>query len=405
MNYDDYQKDNNIYVANVGQQRAVKTKKKGTGKKIMKGACVLLAVACVGTAGGFGGSVLYNNLNPVAVQEPSQSLNYSTTVNTDTGNDASALSVSQIAEKTQPSVVEITTEVVSNGQFMQSYVGSGAGSGVIISEDGYIVTNNHVIEGATKITVKTISGESYEAELVGTDEQTDLAVLKVDATGLYAATIGSSSELAVGDYVMAIGNPLGEFGGTVSDGIVSALSREITIEGETMTLLQTNAAINPGNSGGGLFNENGELVAIVNAKSSGVEIEGIGFAIPMDIAIDVIEDLIDVGYVQGRFTLGVSLVDIQDEMTAMMYGIDTAGLYVQALTQGGNAHLAGMQVGDRFVEFNGAEIATYDDLLAEMEKLESGQTVEAIMERDGKLIILSVTLNEQKADSAVAVGS
>ncbi len=402
MSYNNYENDN-IYVANVGQQRAVTPKKK-KGKKIMQGACALLAVACVGTAGGLGGSVLYNNL--IAPTSSAPTLSYADPVDADTGDDtASLLSVSQIAQITQPSVVEITTEVVSDNYFSQQIVGSGAGSGVIIREDGYIVTNHHVIEGATKITVKTINGESYEAELVGTDEQTDLAVLKVDATGLYAATIGSSSELAVGDYVMAIGNPLGEFGGTVSDGIVSALSREITIEGETMTLLQTNAAINPGNSGGGLFNEEGELVAIVNAKSAGVEIEGIGFAIPMDIAADVIEDIIDVGYVQGRFTLGVGLIDIQDEATAMMYGINKPGLYIQSINQGGNAHLAGLQVGDRFVEFNGAEIETYDDLLAEMEILEAGQTVEAVVERDGELVIISILLNEQKADTAMAVNN
>ncbi len=379
----------------------------GKGKKALKAVCVLTAVALVGTASGFGGSFLYSSMNPQIQVETSTTLGTDAGIVTPTNSQSSteSLSVAQIAEKAQPSVVEITTEVVSYGQFSESYVGSGAGSGVIISEDGYIVTNHHVIEDASKITVTAFDGSSYEAKLIGTDSETDLAVLKIDANGLTAATIGSSSDLQIGDYVMAIGNPLGELGGTVSDGIVSALSREITIEGETMTLLQTNAAINPGNSGGGLFNENGELIAVVNAKSSGVEIEGIGFAIPIDIAVEVIEDLTEVGYVQGRFTLGVGLIEINDEATAMLYRVNDLGVYIQNLTQGGNAHVAGLQVGDRIVEFNGKEISTNDDLLTEMENLEANQTVDVLVERGGDLVIIEVLLMEETAESIQEVRS
>ncbi len=372
--------------------------KKKTGKKAAKAVSLLLAVALVGTAGGFGGSMLYAELSPneasptITATDDMGILNTSDTPNLN-------LSVSEIAQKAQPSVVEITTEVVAYGTFNQSYVGSGAGSGVIISEDGYIVTNHHVIDDATTITVKTIDGESYEAELVGSDAETDLAVLKVEASGLAAATIGSSSDLAVGDYVMAIGNPLGQLGGTVSDGIISALSREITIEGETMTLLQTSAAINPGNSGGGLFNENGELVAVVNAKSSGVEIEGIGFAIPIDIATQVIEDIVEVGYVQGRFTLGVSVLEINSEEMAAMYRVNELGLYIQSMTQGGNAHLAGMQAGDRIIEFNGHEINNFEDLQAALEQSEANSTVEVTIGRGDEIQVVRVVLNETVADT------
>ncbi len=380
-------------------------KKQGNGKKHVKGVAMLLAVAMVGTASGFGGSLLYDSINggDVAVQKQAADTGYELLSSTD-GTDGQ-LSVSGIAQKAQPSVVEITTEVVTGGQLFQSYVSTGAGSGVIISEDGYIITNHHVIDGATSITVKTINGEEYTAELVGSDAETDLAVLKINANGLYAAEIGSSAQLAIGDYVMAIGNPLGELGGTVSDGIVSALSREITIEGETMTLLQTNAAINPGNSGGGLFNEDGELVAIVNAKSTGTEIEGIGFAIPIDIAVEVVEDIIDVGYVQGRFSLGVGLIEIGDETTAMMYRVDDLGVYIQNVTEGGNAHLAGIQVGDRIVEFNGKTITTNDELLQEIENATAGQTVEVVVDRNNERILISVVLHETVSDSVQALSS
>src|SRR5699024_342301 len=150
----------------------------------------------------------------------------------------------------------------------QQYVSSGAGSGVILTQDGYIVTNHHVIEDANSITVRTRSGDEYNASLVGSDEQSDLAVLKIDATGLTPAVLGDSTTLEVGELAIAIGNPLGELGGSVTSGIISALDREMTIDGQTMTLLQTDAAVNPGNSGGGLFNANGDLIGIVNAKSS-----------------------------------------------------------------------------------------------------------------------------------------
>ncbi len=374
--------------------------KKNTGKKVARTVSLLLAVALVGTAGGFGGSMLHAELNPVEATSNVAATDDIGVLNTaDTSKQSLNLSVSEIAQKAQPSVVEITTEVVVYGTFNQSYVGSGAGSGVIVSEDGYIVTNHHVIDDASSITVKTVDGESYEATLVGSDAETDLAVLKVEASGLTAATIGSSGDLAVGDYVMAIGNPLGHLGGSVSDGIISALSREITIEGETMTLLQTNAAVNPGNSGGGLFNENGELVGVVNAKSSSVEVEGIGFAIPIDIAVEVMEDIIEVGYVQGRFTLGVSVLEVDSEEMAAMYRLDELGLYIQSITQGGNAHLAGMQAGDRIVEFDGQEIMNFEDLQSALEQSEANSTVEVIIQRAGETQVMRVVLNETVANT------
>ena len=187
---------------------------------------------------------------------------------------SSATTTSDIVKKTADSVVEIATEGITTGSFARQYVTKGAGSGVIISSDGYIVTNHHVIDGASTIKVTLRDGTtSYDATLIGSDEDNDIALLKIEAEGLTPATFGDSSSLAVGDYVVAIGNPLGTLGGTVTDGIISALAREVTIEDKNMTLLQTNAQISPGNSGGGLFNSKGELIGIVNAKDSATEVE------------------------------------------------------------------------------------------------------------------------------------
>ena len=207
--------------------------------------------------------------------------------------------ISRVYYAVADSVVEITTELITPGSFLNSYVSEGAGSGVIISENGFIVTNHHVIEGASNIVVRLTDGSEYRATLVGSDKTADLAVLKI-ATGekpLTYAKLGCSADLVVGEDVIAIGNPLGELGGTLTTGIISATERNIIVDGVEMTLLQTNAAINPGNSGGGLFNMAGELVGIVNAKMAGEDVEGLGFAIPIDYAYGVILDLVNYGYV------------------------------------------------------------------------------------------------------------
>ena len=183
--------------------------------------------------------------------------------------------IKSVVEQCADAVVEIQTESISSGgSLFQQYISSGAGSGVILTQDGYIVTNHHVIENATSILVRTRSGDEYNAQLIGSDQQSDLAVLKIDASGLTPAVLGDSTKLEVGDLAVVIGNPLGELGGTVTSGIISALDREVTIDGQVMTLMQTDAAVNPGNSGGGLFDANGDLVGIINAKSSGNNVEG-----------------------------------------------------------------------------------------------------------------------------------
>ena len=277
-------------------------------------------------------------------------------------NATNGLSVAEIASLVSDSVVEISVSATSNSYF-GSYTTTGSGSGVIISEDGYVLTNNHVISGASEINVRLKNGTEYIATLVGKDSKTDVAVLKIEASNLTAAVIGDSSKLQVGDLAVVIGNPLGQLGGTVTDGIISALEREINLDGTTMNLIQTNAAINPGNSGGGLFNSRGELVGIVVAKSSGLDVEGLGFVIPINDVSSEINDILNLGYVSGRPFLGVSLsdsssssstpIDIFDFFSNYSSQSRSYGPRVTDVVEGSAAEEAGIKVGDNIVSIDG----------------------------------------------------
>ena len=308
--------------------------------------------------------------------------------------DGSGLTVAEAAAKAAPSTVEIQTEITqqSYGMFGGTYTTNAAGSGVIISKDGYIVTNNHVIDGAQKITVKTSDGTEYDAKLVGTDAKSDIAVLKVDANDLTPATLGDSSKISVGDTAIAIGNPLGTLGGTVTDGIISATSRELVVNNESMKLIQTNATINSGNSGGGLFDGNGNLIGIVQSKdsgtsSSGATIEGIGFAIPVNDAMEVAEQLIKNGKVTDRATLGVYLQTLTTQQ-----GNYTPGVYVTNVIDGSGAQAAGLKAYDKIVGADGKEVSSYPDLSAILKTKKPGDTIDLTIDRDGNQIQVTVTL-------------
>ena len=305
-----------------------------------------------------------------------------------------ALTIPEVAELVKNSVVEITTEQIVTGSFMQQYVSEGAGSGVIITADGYIVTNHHVIDGATNINVRLADGTKYNATLIGSDAKSDLAVIKIDAKELTPAAFGSSSELLVGEEVVAVGNPLGELGGTVTKGIISALDREITIDNTTMRLLQTDTAINPGNSGGGMFNTSGQLVGVINAKSAGEEIEGLGFAIPIDTAEAVVNDLIGHGYVTGRVEPGFVFVEINDAMTAMMYRVNELGLYISSVAEGSDAEKAGFRSGDYVVKIDDKEISTEAEANAVIDSKKVGDTLTVVIERNGQEKTVTLTLSE-----------
>lgn len=348
-------------------------------------ACMLLSLGS-----GFGGAYL-----ALAQFQNNNEVQYQKIIRTSSdGSDGVNLSIKEIVAETENSVVEIQTESKKTGNFMREYVSTGAGSGVILTEDGYIATNHHVIAGANKITVKTKDGTSYDAQLIGSDQKTDLALIKIDASDLHTVILGSSDELAVGDTAIAIGNPLGELGGSVSQGIISALDREITIDNQTMTLLQTDTAINPGNSGGGLFNQKGELVGIVNAKSSGSDVEGLGFAIPIDKAKPIIEELMKNGYVSNRPQLGVSLQTISDQVTAQQLGVHWAGVYIASIMEGSSANKAGLKVGDRIISIDEEEVASANDVKAIIDKHSVGDTLEIQISRDDRLMVIEVTLSE-----------
>lgn len=318
----------------------------------------------------------------------------SSTTTVGSNENSTGLTTSEVAAKAAPSVVEIVTEVTSTsyGMFGGTYTSQAAGSGVIISEDGYIITNNHVIEDANSITVTTYDDQEYTAELIGTDETTDIAVIKINATGLTAATVGDSSTIEAGDTAVVIGNPLGTLGGTVTDGIISSPSREMVINDQPMELIQTNAEINSGNSGGGLFDGNGNLIGIVNAKdsgttSSGTTIEGIGFAIPINTAISVAQELMQYGQVVDRPTLGV----YTQEVSSNYYNY-TAGLYITGTVDGSGAEQAGLKAYDRIISIDGKEISSQSDLKAVILKKSVGDTVTLTIERDGKQMDVQVTL-------------
>lgn len=349
---------------------------------------------------GFTGGMLAGKLDDVSITKVSDTPTATTQVQpTKISGDASAFNASAVAAAGLQSVVEITTESLTyNNSIMGQYVSQGAGSGVIISEDGYIATNNHVVNGATKITVRTHGGEEYRASLIGTDEKTDLAVIKIEAKGLAAAQYGDSGNLLVGQNVLAIGNPLGELGGTVTQGIISALDREVEIEGQKMRLLQTDASVNPGNSGGGLFDGNGKLVGIVNAKSSGSGIEGLGFAIPINTASDVIDELINNGYVTGRVEAGITVV-YMDEDAAYMYRLDEPGVYIYSVTGGSAADKAGLRSGDQILTVDGKEIKETTEVVDIVQSHKVGDSVDFKVKRDGKETVITVILGEEKPET------
>lgn len=380
--------------ANAKPPKAKKPKKQR--KPISRGGiAIALAVTMVFSCGlGFGGGYFANKVNT----STSGSLNITKTSNSGTTTTASststANSTSEIVKKTADSVVEISTESVVTGSFAQQYVQQGAGSGVIISQDGYILTNNHVINGANSVKVRLRDSTEYDATIIGSDSDNDIALLKVSATGLSPATFGDSNSLAVGDYVVAIGNPLGELGGTVTDGIISALARKVTIEDTQMTLLQTNAQVNPGNSGGGLFNANGELVGIVNAKQSATEVEGIAFAIPINNVLDILSDLKEYGYVTGKVDLGIDFTDITSDETAFYYGVNQTGCYVLSVDSGSNAEKAGVTRGDLVTKVNDTDVSSSSDITSALEKAEVGDTVTFTVSRRGTSKTISFVLEE-----------
>ena len=389
-----------------------KKKKKFNGKRVARSAVALVLAAAMGFAGGFVGAKFGGSgkvvIQQVAPSSTADSASGSDSSITAASSSGSSLTTEQVADLVSPSVVVITTEQVVYSQWSwygQNQVESGAGSGVIISSDGYILTCAHVVDGASNITV-TINDKDYTATLVGEDTTSDIAVIKIDANGLTPATVGDSDSLKVGQNVMAVGNPLGELGGTVTGGMISALNRSVTIQGtnstNTMSLIQMDASVSPGNSGGGLFNMNGELVGVVNAKSSDSDAEGLGFAIPINDAMKVAQDLLENGYVTGRPYMGITYLAVTDAQTAQQLGVNAYGIYVADVVKGGPADKAGLKVGDRIVSIDGTEVAQKTDLGTIIQQHSAGDTLSITVARGGQMQTVSLTLGEKNNSTTAA---
>ena len=376
-------------------------KKRGTpfGVKLLAVVlcCVVVSAATLGTFV----LLIQNGVINIESSGSNAAFTISRVVNDETQETGSVSTMSEqdIAEKLIPSVVCIQNyQITQQYGFMQTdsegseVSPAGEGSGIVFSEDGYIVTNAHVVDGATSLKVILSDGTTYEAELVGSDELTDLAVIKIDATGLQAAEFGSSEDLRVADQVMAIGNPGGyQLNSSVTIGYVSALNRAITNSstGYTMEYIQTDAAINPGNSGGALVNQYGQVVGINSAKISATGYEGLGFAIPAETAQPVISDLIEYGYVKDRAMLGISGQFI-DSLTGRFYGLPQ-GEYVGALNSA-EAQASGLQVGDVITSIDGTALESEAVLRSAINEKKPGDTVELEVYRPSTNNTLTITL-------------
>ncbi len=295
--------------------------------------------------------------------------------------------------------VEAVVAVIARYESGGSY-GESSGSGFIISADGYVVTNYHVIQGATQISIMLNSGDTLAAEVVGHESTNDVALLKMEAEDLPYVTIGSSDALVVGDQVAAIGNPLGELTATLTVGYISAKDRILNTDGTVINMLQTDAAINSGNSGGPLFNMNGEVVGITTAKysgssNSGASIEGLGFAIPMDDVAGILSDLKEFGYVTGAY-LGVYVRDV--DASAQSYGLP-AGAYVEEVTPGTAAEKAGIRAGDIIINLGGYDVDSLNTLTRVLRRFKAGETVSVTVYRNGSKEYLSITLDEKPVET------
>ena len=321
-----------------------------------------------------------------------------TQVDTASVDTSKELTTAEIYAKYVNSCVGITVDIVSTNVFGQTVTGAAAGSGFVITEDGYILTNYHVIDGANSIKVTFDNGKEYTATYVGGEEKNDIAVIKVDATGLTPVVIGKSSDMLVGEQVTTIGNPLGELTFSESTGIISALDRSITMsDGRQMNMIQTDCAINSGNSGGPLFNSHGEVIGIVSAKyssgsnSSSASVEGLGFAIPMDDVASMVSDLVKNGYVTGKPILGISVDDVDESVTS--YGVPQ-GAIIRVVTPDLCGAKAGLQAGDIVTKIDNTDVTSASDLTSAIGNYKPGDKVTLTIFRSGETKTVEVTLEE-----------
>ena len=372
----------------------------GKAKRIV--ACVLCGALLIGGSFGAGwlikGGIL-DKKEETSIMVRERDLPEVTTVNV---NGSDKLTYTEIYNANVDSCVSINASATGYNFFMQPVETASSGSGFIISSDGYIVTNYHVISNSTDVEVTLDDGTTYPAQVVGGDESYDIAVLKVDPgdTELKPVVLGTSSSLQVGDEIVAIGNPLGELTFSMSEGIVSCVNREINVDGTPFNMIQITAAINEGNSGGPLFNIYGEVVGIVSAKyssdSSEESVEGLGFAIPINDVMSMIEDIMTNGYVTDKPYLGVTAGTMNAQM-AQQTGL-TEGVYIYSVEEGGAAAKAGIQVGDVITKVGDTTITSMEDLTAAKKPYSAGDTTEFTIYRQGKTLTVNVTWDSVPAD-------
>ena len=408
-----------------------KSKKKGKAGKVI---AIILLCCLIGSLTAVGGVTLYNKYIPAIKEEGAGAIFGRSIPDSDSAeklpadeeilplpeeaqepvveksepktsakaSESEALSAADVYEKNVNSTVGITiTGTVNYWGYQSQYAASG--SGFIVSEDGYILTNYHVIEGSQKVTVTTYDDNTYNATVIGYDDKNDIAVLKIEGEGFVPVTIGNSDSLRVGDQVLAIGNPLGELTFSLTQGIVSALNRNVTMsDGTSMKLIQTDCAINSGNSGGALFNMNGEVIGITNAKyssdgnSSEASIDNIGFAIPINNVWEIVTSIVEKGYISKPY-IGVSVGSVSDDVKNVT-GIES-GAIVYDVTEGGPAEKAGIQVNDIITSVNGEKIESSDSLVDMIGSAEPGDVIEVELYRQGETVNVKVEVGEQVQDA------
>ena len=358
---------------------------------------LLLAVAVVAGGCGFAGAAL-SGKSGSSKTTVRQSTRDAVEVSVKRVDGHTLMSAAEVYAQTVNSVVSISSSTTTTNVFGQSVQIPSAGTGFVITADGYIVTNYHVVKGATAVTVTMYNGAEYDATVVGGDSDYDVAVLKIEATGLQAVTLGSSTDLNVGDTVLAIGNPLGELTFSMSQGIVSCCDRAINVDGTPFKMIQVDASINPGNSGGPLMNLYGEVVGIVSAKYSSyasTTVEGLGFAIPMDDVQTIITDIMENGEVTNKAYLAITAGTMTESMAAQ-YRMDiTKGVFVFSTVPGGAGEKAGLKLGDVITKLNDTEITSMEDLSGAKKNYRAGDTVTLTVYRSGEYFTTELTFDAQ----------
>ena len=366
----------------------------------VKVTALVLACAVVGGAAGYGGASLANSgSNEAAIQESGRK---PATVQIKTVNGLTKMDPNEVYASTVNSTVSINCSATSTNVFGQTTQSASSGSGFIITQDGYVVTNHHVVAGASSIKVTLYNGDTYDAALIGSDSDYDVAVLKINAEGLQPVTLGDSADVNVGDYVLAIGNPLGELTFSMSQGIVSSCNRAINVDGTPFNMIQVDCSINPGNSGGPLMNLYGEVVGIVSAKYSSYSntaVEGLGFAIPIGDVQAIIKDIMENGQITDKHSFGITAGTMTQQMAAQ-YQIDqTSGVFVYSVNKGGAGEKAGLQMGDVITKVDGTDISSMEDLTAVKKNHRAGDTVTVTYYRGGESHTTQLTFDAKTAET------